>query len=208
VSFNAPIFLVYITLKSKSIDKYWKGKQMLQIIKQAPLALIKYLPLAIVSWLMTLITYVVSPWLSLWSVVANISELPKPFNYFYTQNDSLDGGQHQLGYEKGVKGLKLWWQRTRWICRNPAYRFGAEILGFLDEGYKVVWEGNKTDFLNDNGDVVTIMEAANGKRYFSYRAHFALGSKHYIKIWLGWNTSAYGGVWHQLKSLPFSVKSN
>lgn len=171
---------------------------------------IKWIKLVPLSWGMTIASWLLSPLISLLSIIKGSNELGYPWAYFYTQDASLDGGWEQkkegYGDPATVGWKKLWWQRVKWICRNPSYRFNAEVLGFLHEGYKVISETNPTADWGTNTTNYVVMEDAKGERYFSYRANIDIGGKRYIKLWIGWNTMAYGGVYHQLKSLPGSLK--
>lgn len=160
----------------------------------------------IIAQLLTIICYIISPLLAAWSVLANIDVLPWPFSLFHTHDNTLDGGQKQ-GYEIGVTGWKLWWQRTRWICRNPIYGFNAYIFGFDHDGYRVLREsGAVPDFSKPSAYYSNVMEDAGGRRYFTYRRNIPLFGGRFIKVWVGWNYVAYGGIKHQLKTHFFSLK--
>jgi hypothetical protein len=154
---------------------------------------------------MTLVCWGVSPLLAAWSVLAKIDVLPYPFSLFHTHDNTLDGGQKQ-GYRIGAKGLELWWQRTRWICRNPCYGLNAYPLGFNHEGYSVLSETEMGDFSKRDASYFNLMKSFDGKKYFSYRRNIPLWRDWYLKVWLGWNYVAYGGVRHQLKTHIGSLK--
>lgn len=156
-----------------------------------------------------LLSWLISPLLSLVSVIFKTATLPWPFYYFYTNDDDLDGGQHQLGWPL-VTGVKLWWQRTLWIIRNPGYGFAAYVLGFKTEGMSILSLVEVGDPITGFADGRTFssriwMMAANGKTYFSYRRNQHLFGNRYIKIWFGWNYIAYDGEYHMFKCMfnPF-----
>lgn len=95
---------------------------------------IKWFILAIATLVIKLLAWILAPFLAAYSVIAGINVLPGIFRYLSTVDDTLDGGQHQaVQYEKGVTGVKLWWQRTRWIMRNPAHGLEAEVFGLTKE---------------------------------------------------------------------------
>ena len=166
----------------------------------------RYLLYAAMSMAVNVIAYVSSPLLSAYSVWRGIDVLPYPLSLLHTHDNTLDGGQRQ-GYEVGVTGWKLWWQRTCWICRNPGYGFDAYILGFDHVGYMVLSEsGDIPDFSKPNALYANRMQSADGKRYFTYRRNVPLYGKRYLKVWVGWNYMAYGGVKHQIKTHFFSLK--
>jgi len=184
-------------------------KHIWKIATLAPLNFFLYPFYALASWVGTLSTWVLSPILSLWSVIAGIDVLPYPFSLFHTHDNTLDGGQKQ-GYRIGAKGIELWWQRVRWLCRNPCYGFNAYVLGFKEEGAKEIWSesiGNRQFDKGGSVIYVVIMEAANGRRYWSYRRDYPVAGKYYFKQWLGWHYASKDGLSRQLKSLPISIKT-
>ena len=170
--------------------------------------IIRYVLFAVVSMAVNLLAYMLSPFLAAYSVWKDIDVLPYPWSLFHTHDNTLDGGQKQ-GYRIGVRGLSLWWQRVCWICRNPGYGFDAYILGFAHAGYRVLSEkGDQASFGVDNrGFYSNVMQAANGKKYFSYRRNVPLWGRRYIKVWFGWNYMAYGGERHQIKVHLGSLKT-
>lgn len=162
-----------------------------KILKYSPFLLIKYPMMAIIAIIFTLLSWILSPILALYSVIFNVKILPGFLQYFSTLDDDLDGGQHQQpdSYPSGVTGFKLWWQRTCWICRNPSQGWAGRVLGFSDEGFKIISEtdGIETMQWSSGGDeYFNIMEDANGKRYFTFRKNWKLSKKYYIKTWIGW----------------------
>lgn len=171
------------------------------------IAFAKYPFLAVLLLLVKLLAIILSPILSLWSVIKNINVLPYPFNLLHTHDNDLDGGQDQ-GYEIGVTGFKLWWQRTCWISRNPAYGFAAEILGFKKEGATLAYESKPVDTITwlKNGDsYFCVMVDEKGRYFFCYRVLWGF-KKLGFRTWFGWNNKAYGGVYHQLKATPLKIK--
>lgn len=152
-----------------------------------------------------LLSYVLSPFLAFWSVLAGISTLPGVFQWFSTMDDTLDGGQHQHPDKyPPASGLKLWWQRTCWICRNPAQGFDGHLLGFADAG-SVVTQRYRTEnapYFTEK----TEMRSEQGRYYFSYRSDRPLYGNYYLKVWFGWNTAAKDGKFHTIEFQPFMVK--
>ncbi len=166
----------------------------------------RYVLFTALSMAVNILAYLLSPFLAAYSVRRGIDVLPYPLSLLHTHDNTLDGGQKQ-GYEIGGTGWKLWWQRTRWICRNPGYGFDAYILGFDHAGYVVLSEsGPAPDFSEPRAFYSNRMRAADGKLYFTWRRNIPLVSGHFLKIWVGWNYMAYGGVKHQLKTHFVSLK--
>lgn len=166
----------------------------------------RYIGSAAASLTVNLIAYILAPAMAAYSVWRGITVLPYPFRLLHTHDNTLDGGQLQ-GYETGVTGSKLWWQRTCWIWRNPGYGFDAEILGFLHEGYRVIGEGGAIpDFSKPSAYYWNRMEALDGREYFTWRRNIPLFAGWFLKIWIGWNYMAYGGVYHQIKVHFISLK--
>lgn len=142
-------------------------------------AVIRYLALLPANLLFVLLAFALSPILALISMATG-PVLPGFLQWFSTLDDTLDGGQHQHpDIYPPATGIKLWWQRTRWICRNPSHGWQAKVLGFPTVGHVVV----------SDGDRWTVMKDAKGRTYFSFRVYSP-------KIWLGWNKKAYDGVSH------------
>lgn len=165
---------------------------MWKTFKLAPLSLLIYPVAALLSWVATLLAWILSPLIAGISVVKGTDNVGGFLSYFYTHNASLDGGiaQGVKGYKEGLTGFKLWWQRTCWVCRNPAYKFCAYILGFSGDGAKLIYEdGSK---IKPYG-YWYVVETAKGWKFFGYRGK---------RCWVGWNYRTYGGR-HQLKSKPF-----
>jgi len=166
---------------------------IIKAIKLAPWSFIIY-PLGFVAaGIMTILTWVLMCW-----IIATISMITGSnqvlwLRWFYTHDASLDGGieQNKEGYDPNAKGFKLWWQRVRWICRNPAYRFNAYVLGFAAEGSVLIFEAGDQW---PNFRYWTVMRSAGGWHFFGYRGK--------NDRWFGWNYMAYAGR-HQIKSKPF-----
>lgn len=162
------------------------------ICRLAPLSVAIFLPLAVLLWLATLWAFILSPLIAAISIATGKNTVGGPLSYFTTHNATLDGGVDQgvAGYEPNLSGWRLWWQRTCWVCRNPAYKFAALCLGFPTEGSTLVFEAGSKDKPYSYWSVV---QAANGTRYFGYRGG---------GTWIGWNYRPYGS-WHQLQAKPF-----
>lgn len=165
---------------------------MFKALRKAPLSVVIYPWLALLSWVVTLLAWILSPLIAGISVVKGTNNVGGFLSYFYTHNASLDGGVEQEvdGYDKDAKGLKLFWQRTCWVCRNPSYKFNAYILGFSGDGAKLIWEegSRKAPY-----GYAYVVQSPKGWKFFGYRGK---------RSWIGWNYRTYGGR-HQLKSKPF-----
>ncbi|XUX13275.1 hypothetical protein SLT36_30110 (plasmid) [Aminobacter sp. BA135] len=71
---------------------------------------------------------------------------------------------------------------------------------------QIVSDNGVVDF--DRGRTVSrlvVMQAANGRQYFSYRRDQMLPGNRFVKIWLGWHLAAVGGRRHMIKVMfnPF-----
>jgi hypothetical protein len=162
-----------------------------KVFRLAPVSVAVYPLLVPISWLMTLLSYVMSPIIAGISMATGSNQVPW-LGWFYTHDASLDGGieQSKDGYDPAAKGLKLWWQRVCWVCRNPAYGFVAGPLGFSAEASALIFE---TGSPYPPVKHWTVIELKGGRRIFGYRN----GGK-----WFGWKHTPIAGR-HQLKSKPF-----
>ncbi|WP_439502792.1 DUF7338 family protein [Aminobacter ciceronei] len=93
-----------------------------------------------------------------------------------------------------------------WLWRNPGYGFDAYVLGFDADGVLIVSDCGVADF--DRGRTVSrlvVMQAADGRRYFSYRRDQMLADNRFAKIWIGWHWAANDGHRHMIKVMfnPF-----
>jgi GH24 family phage-related lysozyme (muramidase) len=100
---------------------FWK------VFRLAPFSVLAFPPLALLLWLATLAAFVFSPVIAAISIVTGRNTVGGPLSYLTTHNATLDGGVDQgvAGYVAGLTGFRLWWQRTCWVCRNPAYKLAA-----------------------------------------------------------------------------------
>lgn len=57
--------------------------------------------------------------------------LPRWLSWFQTFDATLDSGwkDNYAGYTMPSSALGRWWQRTKWLYRNPAYGFSYWALG-------------------------------------------------------------------------------
>lgn len=160
-----------------------------------------YVLYSIVGWLSTLVAIVLSPLLAAYSVVAGVSVLPGWLQLLSTPDDDLDGEQHQ-NHQPPASGIRLWWQRTCWICRNPALGVHAEVIG-------IPVEGSSTTIDFESGDSSTTSYrrratiARGGREYFESVAHFPLARGRYWGWWLGWKTGASPIPYHVWKMQVF-----
>jgi hypothetical protein len=139
------------------------------------------------------LAYLLSPLLSALSLLTG-PRLPGILQWFSTLDADLDGGvaQRVQGYKAAQRGWRLWWQRTCWICRNPAHGWQSEVLGMTAEGSVVVRE-----MLGDTPkNQWYVMETAHGIRFFCLKRDQPLLGGWYLKLWFGWVNKAYDGRNH------------
>lgn len=113
VYFNRPLFFLKGTIMSKAYG------------------FTVYVGFAILVIFLTLLAWILSPFLALYSVKKNVSKLPGIWQWFSTADDDLDGGIHQGEYPDYSEWAPwvVWIYRTRWICRNPAQGFSYYLFG-------------------------------------------------------------------------------
>ncbi len=133
------------------------------------------------------LAFALSPLLAALSMVLGKPTLPGVLQWFSTLDNTLDGGQKQ-GYKLGVTGWKLWWQRTCWICRNPAHGWQSRLLGMSAEALVYLKAPADTD------NPRYWLMANNHHRFFMWKRDQPLFGGWYLKIWLGWLNVAYDGV--------------
>lgn len=160
---------------------------MKYIIGNYPITFMKWVIFGLLLLAFKTLAVILSPALALWSVLARRTILPYPFSLFHTHDDDLDGGQHQLGWPQ-VAGFKLWWQRTKWIARNPAYGFAAHAFGFKFASSAEVYSLSRGGFdWSKAGTFYScVMIDAKGRAFFSYRSRFRL-----FGCWVGWSYISY-----------------
>lgn len=139
------------------------------------------LALVVLAWLL-------SPILAGASVLFGVKRLPLGLQWFSTVDDTLDGGQkqHPDKYPAGVGGASLWWQRTCWICRNPAQGFGVKLFGYSMNSSYMENETTTGRAGEAPFTCLRIYILGNGRRIFSYQRNIPLGGKRYLKLWFGW----------------------
>lgn len=156
------------------------------------------MPPAILEYLIKVplkLIYNLFVWATAWfwagySVAAGVDVLPGVLRYLHTIDDTLDGGQHQLGWEK-AKGFKLWMQRTYWMIRNPASGL-IMLTSFLPASKtKLVFDkGHNLDGTKWDDGIFkyryTVLETDEGKQYFGFRSDIPLIGKFWLKVWFGW----------------------
>lgn len=166
------------------------------VFKKAWLSMLVFPILFVLAWVMTLLSFIVSPVLSAYSVLTKNKTPGGVWAWFYTHDNTLDGG-----FDEGIDGykdpqtiskVKLWVQRMKWICRNPAYGFKAKVLGFKHtDKVSIVFE-HGIPYPEVDGYWYVVQSDGGGK-FFGYRGP---------KVWVGWNYLNYGG-YHQLKVRPW-----
>lgn len=175
---------------------------------------IKWFILALSTLVIKLLAWILSPFLAAYSVIANIDVLPGIFRYLSTVDDTLDGGQHQaVQYEKGVTGIKLWWQRTRWILRNPAHGLEAEVFGLAKEDVaEIVYSTPGPNAIPVGGGNLRpgpapgfyIMKNAQGKKIGWGIFIFKPWLGNFVcKLWIGW-----ANIMHDKKHYQIELQFN
>lgn len=117
------------------------------------LSYMRYGILALVNLVFTAFAMVVSPLMSLFA--NDNGYLPNCLIWFQTQDNSLDEGWRGTYFGSPVTpaptGFRLWWYRTKWLWRNPAYGFCYYPLGidihpqdWIIDTYNIDSSGNRT----------------------------------------------------------------
>ncbi|MBY3500195.1 DUF7338 family protein [Rhizobium laguerreae] len=156
-------------------------------------AILRYLAYLPANLAFVLLAYLLSPLLAALSLLAG-RRLPGILQWFSTLDADLDGGirQRVKGYKPGLTGWDLWWQRTCWICRNPAHGWQSELLGMPAAGSiivrQVISETPKSQWY--------VMETASGVRFFCFKRDQPLFGGFYLKLWFGWVNKPYDGRNH------------
>ncbi|MBX4954293.1 hypothetical protein HJB76_02135 [Rhizobium lentis] len=140
-----------------------------------------------------LLSYLLSPVLAALSLLTG-PRLPGILQWFSTLDADLDGGigQGVKGYRADLTGWGLWWQRTCWICRNPAHGWQSRLLGMPAAGTIII----KQQITETPKNQWYVMETAKGVRFFCFKRDQPLVGGFYLKIWLGWVNKAYDGRNH------------
>jgi hypothetical protein len=119
---------------------------------------LKYAFQTVLNLLFTLFAVIVAPYVALFA--GKDGWLPDYLKWFQTFDASLDAGW-QDGYfgtfSAPPTGWRLWWLRTKWLWRNPAYGFCYWVLGtsFKPEDWTVeqfVQDGNYSLFVARSKD--------------------------------------------------------
>ncbi|MBY5614119.1 hypothetical protein [Rhizobium leguminosarum] len=155
--------------------------------------IVRYLAYLPANLALVLLSYALSPLLAALSLMTG-PRLPGVLQWFSTLDADLDGGisQRVKGYRAGLSGWGLWWQRTCWICRNPAHGWQSELLGMPAAGSfiirQVISDTPKNQWY--------VMETAKGVRFFCWKRDQPLFGGFYLKLWFGWVNKAYDGRNH------------
>jgi hypothetical protein len=154
--------------------------------------LFRYLAYWLPNLVFVLTSYVLSPLLAALSFITG-PKLPGFLQWFSTTDTDLDGGiaQNVAAYKAGSKGWRLWWQRTCWICRNPAHGWQAEILGMSTAGLMTIEQAH------DGKNHWFLFRNAKGQQFFCVKRDVPLAGSFYIKLYLGWYDVARDGRNHQ-----------
>lgn len=151
---------------------------------------LRYVFYAVVALVGFVVTYVLALPMAALSVALGRPTLPGWLALMHTNDDDLDGGQHQLGWPP-KKGFGLVLQRTKWIWRNPNYGFNDRVLGLPTDGLEVVYETASNPnpaaiHWDGHNGYRKIIWRRDGRYYFSYRRDIPLWGKRFMKVWLGW----------------------
>lgn len=171
-------------------------------------ALLLYVLFATISIVFLAAAVVLAPLLAAVSVALKRDTLPGVLQWFATVDDTLDGGQHQHAalFPPGATGRALWWQRTRWIWRNPAQGFQTYMLGF-DAGDMLLI---RNDITGTPGEApyarYRVWRNTAGRKVWSWQHSIPIGGRRYVKIWFGWTVKETIGRFC-LKFVPVSFSS-
>ncbi|QIG73918.1 hypothetical protein PP935_gp143 [Rhizobium phage RHph_N34] len=173
----------------------------------APLSFIRYAVFVPINIILVLLSWILSPFLAIASVVFRVNVLPGFLQWFSTIDDDLDGGQHQLDWPE-VSGLKLVWQRMLWIIRNPAHGWQSKFLGYdISAGTSQIYFRQWKEVAR-NGESFKgfIIYTGEKKTFFTIKADIPVYGNFYLKLWIGWNERAYDGKYSHFLFQPFLPK--
>ncbi|MEH7869987.1 hypothetical protein V7795_22990 [Rhizobium laguerreae] len=156
-------------------------------------AVLRYIAYFPANLAFVLLAFLLSPLLAALSLLTG-PRLPGILQLFSTLDADLDGGisQRVRGYRPDLTGWGLWWQRTCWICRNPAHGWQSELLGMSAAGSIIVRQVISDTPKNQ----WYVMETAKGVRFFCFKRDQPLFGGFYLKVWLGWVNKPYDGRNH------------
>ena len=148
---------------------------------------------------LSMLLRLIAPFLDWFKIHVNTARLPFGLQWFSTVDDDLDGGQHQNHYPRGATGWRLWWQRTRWIYRNPAQGFQAYLLGYSATNHYLA-----VDRVTANGGRYREWRGLRPRVVYARQVNVRLTDRYYIKMWFGWALKANMNRF-TLKFVPFSI---
>lgn len=150
-----------------------------------------------ISLAFNLVVMLTAPIWAAWAALADLDELPMPFDWVHTHDETIYGI-----HVYGPRPATAWGRFTRaikWLWRNPGYTFDARVLGFPAAGARVI--DSMTHGTFDIGGPATrwiVIEAADGRRYFTYRRDIPLWGDRFMKLFVGWQSVNQAG-WHIIK---------
>ncbi|MBX5279141.1 hypothetical protein HJB94_30215 [Rhizobium sp. NLR13a] len=155
--------------------------------------ILRYLAYFPINLAFVLLSYLLAPALAGLSLLTG-PRLPGVLQWFSTLDADLDGGvtQRVRGYRAGLRGWRLWWQRTCWICRNPAHGWQSTVLGMPAAGSAIV----QARLSLDPNQQLYLMKTAAGVPFFCFKRDQPLAAGFYVKLWFGWVNRAYDGRNH------------
>ena len=148
--------------------------------------MIEYIIKVIILSVFVVLTYILAPLLALISMP--FKDLPWFLIWFGQYDDDMDG-TNDPGWRKEHILLpdtawRKWWNRTRWIWRNPCQYFDKWILGIpVWDNYKIEVDGNRligVDIFEEPKDIPIFKPGwikktvinYNGRKLFFYRKVF------------------------------------
>ena len=161
---------------------------------------LKFAVLAPLVLAVNILSWILAPALALLSMALG-PNLPWPLTWFYSHDDDLDGGQHQVPdlFPPGARGFELFTQRIRWIWRNPGYGFAADIAGIPAAGVTVVETGDMA------GGIRQSFVSADGRLVgFAYRREYQWSESSFMLIWFGWRYPLHVGATRYMLKLDFN----
>lgn len=140
-----------------------------------------------------------------WSFVSLFTGpvLPGWLKLLHTADDDLDGGPRQVeGWFVPKTRFGLWRSRAKWMRRNPAWGFTAQVLGIkASDVARIEYHVGSPHTVFDYGNATrrATIHLKNGKTRWESRTdrEWRKGRK-FVKRWFGWNSEAKNG-YHTLE---------
>ncbi|QJD54333.1 hypothetical protein [Aminobacter phage Erebus] len=166
----------------------------------------RWLLLAPISLLVNILVMLTSPVWALWAAALKLEKLPGWFALLHTHDDNIYGA-NLTKIRMPARFIDRFKTAVWWLCRNPSYGFDAKVLGFKHVALVILSDSNPKATFDRRASVSRkiIMRAANGRKYFTYRADIILPLGFWAKIFIGWNHNSVDGQTHMIKIMfnPF-----